>query len=290
MKTLNIKIFDLNRGNSIFIKTSNGKTILFDIGGEIPVDYLFENNIELDYLIISHPHKDHIKGLLRLSENNINPKIFSVNKNFPQELYEKLLSNASEIDKPIYEKYMSMVNYYKFPIPYDLKLDNPDNWGGLEFIPFIPNEKDKLEVNYYSLALLIKFYDGKILLMGDNDLDNISEIKNDTNYNELEKIDILLAPHHGLDSSFDSEFVSHLNPLLTIISDKSDENSAINKYYKKTRGLIVSNETRHCLTTHNDGDIFVDYYHDNEGTYIHVHLDDKTIEENFIKLTELIEP
>ena len=95
-------------------------------------------------------------------------------------------------------------------------------------------------------------------------------------YGELESIDILLAPHHGLNSSFDSEFVSHLNPLLTIISDKSDESSAREKYYNKTRGLTVGGNARRCLTTRNDGDIFVDYYHDDERTYIHVHLDNET--------------
>lgn len=288
METLNIKIFDLNRGNSVFIKTSNGRTILFDIGGNIPVDYLFENNIDLDYLIITHPHRDHIKGLLKLAEYNKCPKIFTANKNFPYELYHELLVNASDEDKPMYEKYLSMVNFYTGPVPKELELDNSNNWGGLEFIPFIPKENDNSEVNYYSLALLIKFYEGKILLMGDNDLDNISEIKDNDDYGELVSIDILLAPHHGLNSSFDPEFVSHLNPLLTIISDKSDESSAREKYYNKTRGLTVAGNPRRCLTTRNDGDIFVDYYHDGEGTYIHVHLDDESSDDDIgIEINEL---
>ncbi|SDA42458.1 ComEC/Rec2 family competence protein [Methanobrevibacter millerae] len=288
METLNIKIFDLNRGNSVFIKTSNDRTILFDIGGDIPVDYLYENNIDLDCLIISHPHKDHIKGLLKLDEYNMCPRIFVGNKYFPDELYENLLSNASDDDKKIYEKYMAMVNFYNAPISKELKFENPNNWGGLEFLTYCPKEKNNSEVNYYSLALLIKFYDAKILLMGDNDLNNISEIKDDEDYMELKHVDILLAPHHGLDSYFDLEFVSHLNPLLTIISDKSDESSAREKYYNKTRGLIVGGEQRRCLTTRNDGDIFVDYYHDDEGTFIHVHLDEEISEDKVgIKINEL---
>ena len=46
-------------------------------------------------------------------------------------------------------------------------------------------------------------------------------------WNKIEDVDILLAPHHGRDSSYNNDFINHVNPYLTIISDKKGvENSA----------------------------------------------------------------
>jgi beta-lactamase superfamily II metal-dependent hydrolase len=54
-------------GDSILITSAGGKTVLIDAGdtskGKVVVDALKRNNVQqLDYLIITHPHPDHMGG------------------------------------------------------------------------------------------------------------------------------------------------------------------------------------------------------------------------------------
>ena len=72
--SLNFKFYDVNLGNCTLIQTEK-LNILFDIGtneitGKNP---LFSFNGQLDLLIITHPHKDHISGLIDI-ENKITTK------------------------------------------------------------------------------------------------------------------------------------------------------------------------------------------------------------------------
>ena len=79
----------------------------------------------------------------------------------------------------------------------------------------------------------------------------------------VENVDILLAPHHGRESCYSQEFMNHVNPAITIISDKPEDNneSASSKYSDNSRGMTIlkngKHEFRSCLTTRNDGDITV---------------------------------
>ena len=108
-------------------------------------------------------------------------------------------------------------------------------------------------------------YEGvKVLLMGDNTPSNIDELLDNENFKKLtDGIDIFLAPHHGRDSCYSLDLMKHIKPKITIISDKSDDtdNSSIDKYRANTNGKIVfvngELKLRKCLTTRNDGDIFV---------------------------------
>lgn len=76
----------------------------------------------------------------------------------------------------------------------------------------------------------------------------------------VQNADVLVAPHHGRESAYHSDFVSLVNPSITIISDtaKTDA-SAVEKYSDMSSGWKVDGETRYCLTTRNDGNITVEF-------------------------------
>ena len=66
---LTVRVLDVGpvNGDSILITSAGGKTVLIDAGdtskGKVVVDALKRNNVQqLDYLIITHPHPDHMGG------------------------------------------------------------------------------------------------------------------------------------------------------------------------------------------------------------------------------------
>lgn len=120
------------------------------------------------------------------------------------------------------------------------------------------------ELNDYSIATYLSYEGYKILLMGDNTLSNINELLDDKEFKaKIKNVDVLLAPHHGRESCYSQELMNHVNPKITIISDKPEDNdeSASNKYSANSRGMTIirngNSVFRSCITTRNDGDITV---------------------------------
>ena len=88
---LTVRVLDVGpvNGDSILITSSGGKTVLIDAGdttkGKAVVDALKRNNIQqLDYLIVTHPHPDHMGGatevfkavkVLNVIDNGLPPSI-----------------------------------------------------------------------------------------------------------------------------------------------------------------------------------------------------------------------
>ena len=66
---LTVRVLDVGpvNGDSILITSAGGKTVLIDAGdtskGKLVIEALKRNNVQqLDYLIITHPHPDHMGG------------------------------------------------------------------------------------------------------------------------------------------------------------------------------------------------------------------------------------
>ena len=69
-----IHFLDVGRGDSIILQFTNGRTYLIDSnevpGKMTPFEYLSRklNEIELEAVVITHPHNDHIRGLQKIIE------------------------------------------------------------------------------------------------------------------------------------------------------------------------------------------------------------------------------
>ena len=109
-------------GDCILLE-DNGKFALVDTGindttTSIPniVNYLKKMNItELEFVIITHPHKDHIGGFVDIFANNIKIKGLYI-KN-----YENIIANSKYdgvVNKTLYNNVIKMCNDYQIPITY----------------------------------------------------------------------------------------------------------------------------------------------------------------------------
>lgn len=275
MPTGNVEMvfWDVQHGHSTYVKSPNGKHIVVDLGiGDYsgrntsfsPLLHLKNNyNVhQLDYVIITHPHLDHIDDILNF--DSLSPKVFNRPNHIPN---SEILKNVRQQDKAKFDKYCELNNRYTTDITNTI-LDPhiPSNLGGLSIKTFNPNSCDVENFNNHSSISVLEYCNTKVVIPGDNEKCSFEELmKLDTFKDAVKNADILLAPHHGRESGFFLDFVNLVNPHLTIVSDgKYCDTSANGRYSQKSSGWKVfkkngNSEVRKCLTTNSDGEIFVSF-------------------------------
>lgn len=266
--------WDVQHGHATYIKSPNGRHIVIDLGtGDYsgkntnfsPLLYLknYYYVNQLDYVIITHPHLDHIDDILHF--DLLSPKVLTYPKLITN---ERLLKEVREQDRPKYEEYCSICNRYNQPVTQYDNPDNSDNYGGLKILRFIPSFYDGDNLNNYSIVIVLEYAGVKVVIPGDNERGCLEELmKNESFNNAVANADILLAPHHGRESAYNNDFVNLVKPRLSVVSDgKYCDTSANGRYSEKSRGWTVfkSGEPikRKCLTTNSDGEIYVKFGYD----------------------------
>jgi Predicted hydrolase (metallo-beta-lactamase superfamily) len=264
--SLVVKFYDVEHGSCTQIITPNGKHYLVDIGTKSSKSIsrhlknkYFQYQGGIDYLVITHPHIDHIADLENLYTYNIKPRVLWRAKDaFPLSVsYNDSPAQASLKRKAnsMNEEYNSLVNASISPTNF--------SWsGGLEIDLFpatvVGNEKDDL--NFFSCILVLKYSGFKIVLTGDNPASKLEEMLKGYSFRQaISNATVLLAPHHGRDSDFCENFVKTVNPILTVFSDKPIQHEtqahATQRYYNLTRGTTWGGEPRRVFTTRSDGTI-----------------------------------
>ena len=262
-KLATMTVWDVQLGLAIHVKAPNGKYIIIDLGtgtlesgNSSPLRKRMWDNIA--YMIITHPHLDHISDILNFDTNA--PKILQRAKSLTN---EEVMRGVRDCDKAKFKKYCDINDRFKSPVRYDDEnnTETPDNYGGLEIQTFSTSACDHSNFNNFSIITVFKFSGIKVVVCGDNEKDSFDVLMRRSDFKDaVRNADVLVAPHHGRESAYHSEFVSLVNPRITIISDttKSDA-SAVDKYDQKSRGWKVRGEERKCLTTRNDGNITVEF-------------------------------
>lgn len=263
--SLIIKFYNVEHGSCTHIITPNNKHILIDVGSKSDssiVQYLknnyFFNAGRIDGLIITHTHEDHIYGIPDLYKYGIEPRVL----NRPKDAYDIVPQNDTTIHKDIAEKANKMNRDYSSPVPNG---ENPflsSNNGGVEIEIIEPPslQTTKEDLNTFSSFVIVKYNGYKFVLSGDNSrsiVQNMYDNNTDGINSKVKDATVYLAPHHGREAEFCADFFKQVNPIISIISDKKivhDSQLDSSKFYAG-RGIKLRNETRHVLTTRNDGNI-----------------------------------
>ena len=135
--------------------------------------------------------------------------------------------------------------------------------------------------NNQSIITVIEYENIKVVIPGDNEDCSFAELMQSASFKSaIKDADILLAPHHGRESGYNNDFVSLVNPRLTIVSDgRYCDTSANNRYSGKSRGWRVykknrTSSMRYCLTTNSDGEVYVEFGINSNGeNYLQVRID-----------------
>lgn len=197
-----VVMFEVGEADCHLIKYPyNKNTILIDTGKN---EYKIKNEVipylksigikKIDYLIITHGDEDHIGGSITLI-NNFQVKNVILNKGTFTDLEKELIKNLNKKKIP-YQININKINLSN----YTIYLLNNTKYN---------NENDNSIITYFT------YQKYKFLYMGDASItteDNLLE-----NYN-LNNISILKVGHHGSNTSSSKDFISQINPSISLIS------------------------------------------------------------------------
>lgn len=284
-QAVTVVFWDVQHGHATYIRTPNGRHLAIDLGtGDYssknssfsPLTHLRNNYsvTQLDYVTITHPHLDHFDDILNLDE--LSPKVLSRPKVL---LDHEIMDGVQEKDQEKFEKYCEINSRYNTAIPSGSINDlyTSESWGGVKFKQFTPVSCSHDNFNNFSIITVVEYAETKIIIPGDNEKASFDELLARKDFiPAIKDADVLLAPHHGRESGFNIDFINHVNPRLTVVSDGARcDTSANDRYSQKSRGWKVfkdgASETRKCLCTNSDGAITIRFGKNSENKpFLHV--------------------
>ena len=193
---------DVGQGDANFIELPNGDTMLIDAGisssGEVIVEYIEDlGYTDIDYVVATHPHADHIGGMAEVIEAFDIGAIYMPKALSTSKTYENLLETIDEKELKIYTA-RSGVSV----------LEEDD----LEIFMLAPVQETYSNLNNYSIVLKITYGDTSFLYTGDAETESLEEITGDLH------ADVLKVGHHGSDTSTTKDFLDQVSPSYAIIS------------------------------------------------------------------------
>ena len=240
---LKIHFLDVGQGDAIFIETPGKHKVLIDTGNIISGfkvrNYLNSAGAKhLDYLILTHPHLDHIGGVFLIAQDLSFDKIADNGQDLGALAkfdiyagYERLVRNSSK--------------YQVLSAGDSFRLDGVN----LEVLwpPSDPGPEGDFNVN--SLVIMVKYNNFTCLLTGDLTVEAEEAF---FKKNSDIKSDILKAGHHGAADANSRRFLEAVSPVVTVVSAGKG-----NKYgYPSPETLQrISNAGAQILRTDLDGDI-----------------------------------
>ncbi len=242
---LHVVFCDVGQGDAIYIRTPSGKDILVDGGPSDRVLNCLSRHMPfwdktIDLMILSHPHADHITGLISVLDRYsliyyASEKV--ENLNFLQtRLQDKLAA------KNLTANYLKTGDRIVFSDKIEIKTFWPDKNAVEKYTIASKSANFDLDANGLCLVQLLSFADFKLLLTGDTDISVLNRIEK-----EIGDVDILKVAHHGSKTGTNSQFLDEITPEIAIISVGKD-----NKYGHPTKEVLDLLEEKKIKTLRTD--------------------------------------
>ena len=245
-----VTVVDVGQGDSIFLRSMKGETVLIDVGGKVTfgskekwqegsqtsnaektlIPYLQARGVsQIDYLVLTHTDTDHIGDL------EVVAKRFKI---------KKICVSEGALTKPSFAK---RIRFLKCPVR-TLKAGDKLPMMGSNLQVLYPNKIGD-GGNNDSLVLYGKLLGTSFLFTGDLEKEGEEELM--TSYPNL-KVRVLKAGHHGSKGSSSEAFLDQLKPSLALVS--AGEN---NRYKHPNDETLERFKERHIkvLRTDQDGAI-----------------------------------
>ncbi|CDR60825.1 DNA internalization-related competence protein ComEC/Rec2 [Staphylococcus schweitzeri] len=247
-----ITMLNVGQGDSILYEAGNNKNVLIDTGGRVVTDNA-QNNFsiskyhilptlnerginKLEYLILTHPHNDHI-GEVEYIMRHLKIKYLVI---YSSSYNDRMLLSLSNLSKRYNIKLLDVRQVRQFRI------------GESDFTflnSYIQGSQDK---NEYSIVTLIKYHNKKVLLMGDATKNNEEILLKKY---RLPKVDILKVGHHGSKTSSSAQFIEAVQPNISLISSGKN-----NIYHLPNKEIInrLNSFHSHIYDSQHNGQVTID--------------------------------
>jgi len=237
ISTPEIIFFDVGQGDGILIQQNNFQVVI-DGGADDSVLYKLGEHLpwydrKIERLVLTHPHQDHIEGLLLIL------KYYEVEEVWYFPVYTEYLAYDF-----LLEEYGTLLR----PVKAGDFLRYEDIYGAVLF-PFEGDSDRVGNLNNASVVMFFEIDDYKILLTGDAEVEVEKRL---LDYEFLHGIDILKAGHHCSKTSSSDEFLSFTHPSIAICSC-GYHNSFGHPHYE-TLGKFRKRNVQY-LITYEEGDI-----------------------------------
>ena len=203
---LQLHILDIGQGDAILITTPEqhhilidggpGRSVLTELSAKLP--QLFR---EIDLLVLTHPHLDHMEGLIPVLQR------FQVHQ---------ILMSAPHYDSLVYEAFLKEIQDYPIHLA---RADQDFQLGSVTLDVLYPFESllgQEIEnINNASPVIHLTQGEHSILLTGDAEQEVEAEL---LSQGIPLQADILKAGHHGSRTSSTLPFLEAVNPEVILIS------------------------------------------------------------------------
>ncbi len=248
---LRVTFLDVGNGDAALVEFPGTKTMLidggglyderFDIGRYVVAPFLLQRGItSVDYIVLSHPHQDHMGGLGYIAEN------FNV---------DELWVNGEQSRARSWARLMEAAENGSVTLRYCSSRMQPVMIGGTRITVLnpsrtsFPSGRRSDETNNDSIVLKISYGEVQFLFTGDILSERERQLVSE---GAPLAASILKVPHHGREGSSCTAFIQAVQPILAVISSRPVSGTApsvLNRY--RRNGVEV-------LQTHLAGAVIVD--------------------------------
>ena len=201
-----VSFIDVGQGDSIFIELPNNETMLIDAGEEYESDNVIEfindkGYSKIDYLIGTHPHSDHIGGLVNVINSYDIKEIYLPKVIHTSQTYETLLNTIYNLNLEVNAASSGMVIFQDEHLKVNI---------------LSPTLEEYSNLNNYSVVVKLDYGSTSFLFMGDAEALVEEEII------EYANSDVIKVGHHGSDTSSSMDFVNAVDADYAVIMSGKD--------------------------------------------------------------------
>lgn len=252
-EALTVTFIDVGQGDAILVSTDDGHHMLVDGGprtaGASLIATLDRMGVtHLDVLVSTHPHEDHIGGLIEVLD------FLTV---------DRVADSARAHTTATYESYLTKI--YEKGIPFSApRAGDSFSLGNASVRVLWPSEPLARDINDCSLVLEVVYGESSVLLTGD-----ISGYVERTLAGEgmLARTSLLKVAHHGSRSSTTQTFLAATSPSVAVIPV-----GAGNDYEHPSKQALANLRSRDVLVYRTDehGDVTVELQPDGRTCSVNI--------------------
>jgi len=249
---LNLYFLDVGQGDAIYIRTPTGEDALIDGGPDDSIlqklgEVMSPTDHEINLVILSHPHADHLKGLLEVLSRYKVDEILQTDVEYDSVTFltwqkmigEKQIANhlaRAGVERSLGEAKILIL--YPDDSFIGQKIDNPNNTSVVS------------KVSYKNFAAL---------LMGDLEKEGQTKLLQTQKDNLA--VQVIKIPHHGSDTAAYQPFLEAVLPKLAIISVGKDNKyglpgQVIFEILKKINAEVLQTSQNGTIKVESDGEKF----------------------------------